>query len=81
MSQIDQNIKLFIKSLPSKTFSLLLFDQGNRVVGFAVLDENDETSLATIYNANCKKVKKVERGTNIKEVVNILTKDRLRYIV
>lgn len=78
--RVRDNIRVFLERLPKSMSSIVLFDKASKVVGFALVDTDDSSRLAEIYNLDCKKVKDIVHDTTIKEMIDLLLKDKCSYI-
>jgi len=78
--RVRDNIRDFLETLPKSVSSIILFDKASQVVGFALVDTDDNSRLAEIYNLECKKVKEIVYDTTIKEMIDLLLKDKCSYV-
>ena len=79
--RLHDNIRIFLDRLPKSVSSIILFDKASQVVGFALVDTDDSSRLAEIYNLDCKKVKEIVHDTTIKEMIDLLLKDKCSNII
>lgn len=74
-----EKIREFTRTLPLNKIILVLFDQASQVVGFAILDKKNRETGA-IYDLECKKIKDVKPNTRLKDMIDVLIKERSPYI-